>query len=63
MASRIIHLAITNELIKKYPIKEPNRLKLGSVLPDACAPGRTTEDSHLKIKLCGATKKTYNLTW
>lgn len=63
MASRIIHLAITNELIKKYPIKEPNHLKLGSVLPDACAPGRTTEDSHLKIKLCGATKKTYNLTW
>lgn len=62
MASRIIHLAITNELIKKYPFKDPARLKLGSVLPDACAPGRTTEASHLKIKLCGATKKTYDLT-
>lgn len=62
MASRIIHLAITNELIKKYSFKNPARLKLGSVLPDACAPGRTTEDSHLKIKLCGATKKTYDLT-
>ena len=63
MASRIIHLAITNELIKKYPFKDQNRLKLGAVLPDACAPGRTTEESHLKIKLCGSTKKTYDLTW
>lgn len=63
MASRIIHLAITNELIKKYSFKDPARLKLGSILPDACAPGRTTEESHLKIKRCGATKKTYDLTW
>lgn len=63
MASRIIHLAITDELTKIYPFKDPNRLKLGSVLPDACAPGRTTEDSHLKIRLCGTTKKTYDLTW
>lgn len=62
MASRIIHLAITNELIKKYPFKDQNRLKLGVVLPDACAPDRTTEESHLKIKLCGTTKKTYDLT-
>ena len=63
MASRIIHLAITNELIKKYSFKEPNRLKLGAILPDAGAPGMTTEKSHLKIKLCGGTKKTYDLTW
>lgn len=63
MASRIIHLAITTELIKKYSFRDPARLKLGSILPDACAPGRTTEESHLKIKRCGATKKTYDLTW
>ena len=35
MASSIMHLAVTNELIKKYTFKDINRLKFGAVLPDA----------------------------
>lgn len=62
MASRIIHLAITDKLMQKHSFKNINRLKLGTILPDAAAPGHTTEDSHLKIKICGGTKKTYDLT-
>lgn len=62
MASRIIHLAIINMLAGKYEFKDLNRLKIGATLPDAAAPGRNTEGSHLKIYLCGLTKKTYDFT-
>lgn len=62
MASRIIHLAITDILTGKYPFKDINRLKIGATLPDASAPGQSTEGSHLKIRICGLTKKTYDLT-
>lgn len=62
MASRIIHLAITDILAGKYVFKDINRLKIGVTLPDASAPGQNTERSHLKIQICGLTKKTYDLT-
>lgn len=62
MASRIIHLAITDILTGKYAFKDINRLKIGATLPDAAAPGQSTEGSHLKIRICGLTKKTYDLT-
>ena len=62
MASRIIHLAITEILAGKYTFKDINRLKIGVTLPDASAPGQNTERSHLKIQICGLTKKTYDLT-
>ena len=58
MASRIIHLAITDLISKKYGYKDKNRLELGSILPDAA----TGENSHLKISICNGTKKTYDLT-
>lgn len=58
MASRIIHLAITDHLSKKYSCKDKNRLELGSVLPDAVTSG----NSHLKISISDGTKKTYDLT-
>ena len=58
MASRIIHLAITDCISKKYRYKDKNRLELGSVLPDAVTSG----NSHLKINISGGTKKTYDLT-
>ncbi|MDE7248568.1 MAG: hypothetical protein K2N82_01500, partial [Lachnospiraceae bacterium] len=35
MASRIIHLAITDCISKSYRYKDKNRLELGSILPDA----------------------------
>lgn len=62
MASRIIHLAIINILAEKYEFKDINRLKIGATLPDAAAPGRDTQDSHLKLLICGLTKKTYDFT-
>ena len=58
MASRIIHLAITDFISKKYEYKDKNRLHLGSILPDAATSG----NSHLKIGVCDGTKKTYDLT-
>jgi hypothetical protein len=62
MASRIIHLAITSELIKEYHFKNEVRLKFGAILPDAYAAGRSTVDSHLKIGICGNNKRTYDFT-
>ncbi|SDB67582.1 hypothetical protein [Butyrivibrio sp. INlla16] len=35
MASSIIHLAVTNELTKRYEFKDEGRLKFGAILPDA----------------------------
>ena len=58
MASRIVHLAITDLISKEYGYKDKNRLELGSVLPDAATSG----NSHLKINICDGTKKTYDLT-
>lgn len=57
MASRIIHLAITDLLSKNYGYKDKNRLELGSVLPDAGTGGNT----HLKIRISHGTKRTYDL--
>ncbi len=62
MASRIIHLAITHQLAEKIKVKDINRLKLGSIMPDAYAENRTTHDSHLKIALSDVGKITYDLT-
>ncbi len=62
MASRIIHLAITDILAGRYAFRDINRLKIGATLPDASAPGQNTERSHLKIRIRGLTQKTYDLT-
>ena len=58
MASRIIHLAITDCILKEYKCNNKNRLELGSSLPDAATSG----NSHLKISISDGTKKTYDLT-
>ena len=57
MASSIIHYAITCEIIKKRKFKNPDRLKLGAVLPDA---GCNYGNSHMKIIVAGGQKKTYD---
>lgn len=57
MASSIVHLAITNELIKRHSFKNVNRLKFGSVIADAGYDG----NSHMKISLPGG-QKTYDFT-
>lgn len=61
MASRMLHLAVLEELMKKIPIKDKNRFRLGCVLPDAYNPAVSKSDSHLKIFVCGNSKKTYDL--
>ena len=56
MASSIIHLAVTNELIKRYSFRNINRLKFGVVVVDAGYNG----NSHLKINVLDGLKKTYD---
>ena len=58
MASRVMHLAITDCVSKIYKCRDKNRFRLGSVLPDAAVEG----NSHWKISIFGGTKKTYDLT-
>ncbi len=61
MASRVLHLAVLEELMKVIPVKDKNRLRLGCILPDAYNPNVPKSDSHLKIYVCGKSKKTYDL--
>lgn len=63
MASRIMHLAIANEIAKEIEIKDTNRFRLGSMLPDAYAKGLGTATSHLKTKINNNTQNTYRLAW
>ena len=56
MASSIVHLAITNELIKTHDFKCTGRLKLGVVLPDAGEKNL----GHLKIKIPETNGSTYD---
>lgn len=58
MASRIIHLAIANEVMKAHPLPEPERFLFGSVLPDACA----DKQAHYKKNLADGIRKTHDLT-
>ncbi len=61
MASRILHLAVAEKIIERIPIHEQNRFRLGILLPDAYRIGVSKADSHLKIHICGGSKKTYDL--
>ena len=61
MASRVLHLAVLEELLKHITIKDKNRLRLGCILPDAYNPAVPKSDSHLKVFVCGMSKKTYYL--
>lgn len=62
MASRIMHLAMANEIAKKSDW-DTERFRLGSILPDAYAKSLGTASSHLKMKINNDTQKTYKLTW
>ncbi len=62
MASRSIHLAVTNQIAEKIEVKDINRLKLGAILPDAYAENWTTHDSHLKIMFSDGEMITYDLS-
>lgn len=61
MASRILHLAIAEKIIAQNSIVNKNRFRLGSLLPDAYRIGFSKTESHLKMPVCGGSKKTYDL--
>ena len=57
MASSAVHLAITEELIRRRKFRNPDRLRFGAVLPDF----RKSGNSHLFIYPCGGYKKAYDM--
>lgn len=61
MASRIMHMAVTEIIAEKWQIKDRNRLLLGAVLPDVYREGDTSHSSHLKICIRGGGWVTYDL--
>ncbi len=64
MASRVMHLAIANEIMKQVKINDIDRFRLGVVLPDAYKHNiQSATDSHLKYTTEDGTKKTYKLAW
>lgn len=58
MGSRIMHLAIANELLTEYPDLDRNRFLFGTLLPDAATEG----NSHARIDVCDGGMRTYDLT-
>lgn len=64
MASRVMHLAIANEIMKQADIKDIERFRLGVIMPDAYKHNiQSATDSHLKYTTEDGTKKTYKLAW
>lgn len=57
MASAIMHMAISDRVLREFPEIDRNRFLLGSMLPDAAVGG----NGHRKINVCEETKKTYDL--
>ena len=53
MASSIMHLAVINELTKKFTFKDESRLKFGAVLPDAGAKQAGAQDKKPGAKTGG----------
>lgn len=55
MASRLMHLAISREMLRQRRLRDFDRFFLGSILPDACGPGVKADQSHLKFRLKNRT--------
>lgn len=62
MASRIIHYAISEILLKTIEFKDINRLKTGVLLPDAPNKPCVSYNSHFKYYTLPGVEKTYDLT-
>lgn len=56
MASSIMHLAVTKELIRQFDFSDVERLKFGSILPDA-GKGKA---GHISKWIWGRNKKSYD---
>lgn len=62
MASRIMHLAIAEILIRCGAAANADRFRLGCVMPDAYGGGIGTAVSHFKTQIMSGTKNTYRLS-
>ena len=62
MASRIIHLAITNELSQQYEFSNIDRLYFGTIIPDGVSSRQEYILSHFKLRISDTGKRSYNLT-
>lgn len=71
MASRMIHLAVISDVIRRLGIDGAERLRFGAILPDAyrqeenavsLARKNAREITHFKTEYCGHSKTTYGLT-
>ena len=62
MASRIIHLAITNELSQQYNFSNIDRLYFGTIIPDGVSSRQDYILSHFKLRISDTGKRSYNLT-
>ncbi len=62
MASRIIHLAITNELSQQYNFSNIDRLYFGTIIPDGVSSCQDYILSHFKLRISDTGKRSYNLT-
>ena len=62
MASRIIHLAITNELSQQYEFSNIDRLYFGTIIPDGESSCQEYILSHFKLRISDTGKRSYNLT-
>lgn len=59
MASRIMHLAIAEQITKEIRINDINRFRIGCVLPDACESSAGRKITHYQTKLTSEGKITY----
>lgn len=62
MASRIVHLAITNELSQQYEFSNIDRLYFGTIIPDGVSSCQDYILSHFKLRISDTGKRSYNLT-
>ena len=62
MASRIIHLAIINELSQQYKFNNIDRLYFGTIIPDGVSSRQDYILSHFKLRISDTGKRSYNLT-
>ncbi len=62
MASRLMHLAVSREMLRRRRLRDFDRFFLGSILPDACGPGVKSDESHLKFRLENGSLTSYRLS-
>lgn len=60
MASRMMHLAVAETLLRSHPVPDPARFRLGVLLPDAYRAGYSKWITHWKTELPGGLV-TYDL--